>query len=215
MLTQFSHKSNHCCCIFRTFGPVLSQFSRKMDHCCCSFRTWGGQCCCIFRTFGPVLSQFSRKMDHCCCSFRTWGGQCCCIFRTCENCNNTGGTSLVAIFAQPGLRENCDKTGPPSVVAIFARAKNATTLAPPCAKTATTMVHFARKLQQHWWTSLVAVFARAKIAATLVDQCCCSFRTTRVCVKIAKHWWTSHIRGAGGTILDAFFTHPRAGRDHS
>ena len=187
MLTQFSHKSNHCCCIFRTFGPVLSQFSRKMDHCCCSFRTWGGQCCCIFRT--------------------------------CENCNNTGGTSLVAIFAQPGLRENCDKTGPPSVVAIFARAKNATTLTPPCAKTATTMVHFARKLQQHWWTSLVAVFTRAKIAATLVDQSCCNFHTTRVCVKIAKHWWTSLVavfalRGLGGPFL-THFSHIRGLGDHS
>ena len=193
MLTQFSHKSN--------------------------------QCCCTFRAFGPVLTHFSRKMDQCCCSFRTWGGQCCCIFRTCENCNNTGGTSVVAIFAQPGLRENCDKTGPPSVVAIFARAKNATTLAPPCAKTATTMVHFARKLRQHWWTSLVAVFARAKIAATLVDQCCCSFRTTRVCAKIAKHWWTSLVAvfaqilrencdNTGGPVL-SHFSHIRGWGDHS
>ena len=166
---------------------MLIQFSRKSN-----------QCCCTFRAFGPVLTQFSRKMDQCCCSFRTWGGQCCCIFRTCENCNNTG---------------------PPSVVAIFARAKNATTLAPPCAKTATTLVHFARKLRQHWWTSLVAVFARAKIAATLVDQCGCSFRTTRVCAKIAKHWWTSLVAvfaqilrencdNTGGPVLSQFSRKP-------
>ena len=120
------------------WSTSVSQFSRKP-----------GLCENCDKIGPPVLSQFSRKMDHCCCSFRTWGGPVLLYFSHVRKLQQHWGTSVVVVFAQTRLCENCNKTGPTSVIAIFARAKNATTLAPPCAKTATTMVHFARKLRQH------------------------------------------------------------------
>ena len=94
--------------------------------------------CVKSEDWSTSVSQFSRKpglcencttlVHQCCRNFHANRkmDHCCCSFRKLQQHWST------------------------SVAAIFARAKNATTLAPPCAKTATTMVHFARKLRQHW-----------------------------------------------------------------
>ena len=51
---------------------------------------------------GPMFLQFSNMGDQCSCSFRTKTPQCSCSFRTFENCNNIGGTNVLAVFEHPG-----------------------------------------------------------------------------------------------------------------
>ena len=88
---------------------MFLQIWHKMDHCSCSFRT-----------FGPVFLQIPHKMDRCSCSFRTWGDQSSCSFRTCEKCNNTGGTSLLAVFAHPGFVRKLQQHWWTILLAVFA-----------------------------------------------------------------------------------------------
>ena len=183
MLSQFSCKMDHCCCIFRAFGPVLLQFSCKMDHCCCSFRALGDRCCCSFRahenynnTGGTSLVAFFIQAGlH-------------------ENCNNTGPPSVVAVFVRtktattlvPPMHENCNNNGP------F------------CTKIATTLVRnfranrAARKLQQDWSHQCCCNFRANRAARKLQQdwshQYFCSFRANRVCdVKIKIYF--SYVMG--------------------
>ena len=195
MLTQFSHKSNRCCCIFRTFGPVLSQFSRKMDHCCCNFRTWGG----------PVLLHFShvRKLQQ------HWGDQSCCNFRTTWFARKLDLVPHVLQFSH--------------VRKIQQHCKNCNNNGPFCAKTATTLVdQSCRSFRtcencSNTGGPVLLQFSHSpglrENCETLVDQSCCSFRTPGAGGTILDAFFT--YPEAGGTILDALFTHPGGWGDHS
>ena len=166
MLTQFSRKSNQCCCTFRAFGPVLSQFShvRKLQQ------HWWTSVAAVFaqpgfarklrNTGGPVLPQFSRKF--CAKIATTLVDQSCRSFRTCENCSNTGGPVLLQFSHNPGLCENCETLVDQSCRSFRANQvlrENCNTLVDQsCCSFRTTGV--CVKVAKHWWTSLVAVFTQ-------------------------------------------------------
>ena len=181
------------------------------------FSNMVNQCSCSFRTFGPVFLQISNKMDHCCCSFRKWGDHSSCSFRTFENCNNTGGTSLLAVFEHPGFVRKLQQHWWTSLLAVFEHG-------------GPVFLQFSnvRKLQQHWWDQSSCSF---RTSPDLFENCNntgglvllddglggpfflqfsnIQFSNTGFVRKLQQHWWTSPLGyRAGGTSLLAVFEHP-------
>ena len=176
MLTQFSHKSNHCCCIFRAFGPVLSQFSHVqkiaatlVDQCCCSFRTTR-VCAKIAKHWWTSLVAVFAQTRFCAKIATTLVDQSCRSFRTCENCSNTGGPVLLQFSHNPGLCENCETLVDQSYRSFRANQ----VLRENCNNTGgPVLLQFShnRGLRES--------------CETLVDQSRCNFHAKRVRVKIA------------------------------
>ena len=142
---------------------MLLQFSNMGNHCSCSFRS-----------FGPVFLQISKKWTIVLAVFEHGGTSLLAVFERSKTATTLVGPVFLQFSNNPGLFENCNNTSGP----VFLQFSN---MGGPV------FLQFsnARKLQQHWWTSLLAVFEH-----------------TRFVRKLQQHWWTS---------LLAVFEHPGLG----